>query len=68
MAAVNASEKLAALEPVALRQFTDPGFVGPKIYLHPKEFEGKVRAAVVPGGWWVCFCGLLLLGWVVAPR
>jgi len=55
MAAVDSSEKLATLEPVALRQFTDPGFVGPKIYLHPKEFEAKVRLA-----WWWASEGMFL--------
>ncbi|TFJ79948.1 hypothetical protein NSK_008506 [Nannochloropsis salina CCMP1776] len=42
MAAADTNQKLATLEPIALRQFTDPGFVGPKIYLHPKDFEAKV--------------------------
>lgn len=42
MAAADPNEPLAVLEPRALRQFTDPDYQGPKIYLAPKAFEDKV--------------------------
>jgi hypothetical protein len=42
MAAADPNEALAVLEPRALRQFTDPDFQGPKIYVSPKAFEEKV--------------------------
>lgn len=47
MAAADPNEALAVLEPRALRQFTDPDYQGPKIYLAPKAFEDKVRASLV---------------------
>lgn len=49
MAAADPNEPLAVLEPRALRQFTDPDYQGPKIYLSPKAFEEKVKGYLLGG-------------------
>lgn len=61
MAAADPNEALAVLEPRALRQFTDPDYQGPKIYLAPKAFEDKVRGR---GVFYVCMGRLVgRVGW-----
>lgn len=38
-----------SLEPAALRQFIDPNFEGPKVYMDPKEFEKKISEYIRSG-------------------